>query len=318
MTKRLAIAFGSELLLYSFPPPHPLNSRRVEAFFAALREEVRRGLSGKVELVKPSKAEAREVMLFHTEEYVRFVEKSSETGRGYLDYGDTPAYKGCYEAALYVVGTTLSLLRSVLEDRYARAFNPMGGLHHAMRDRAGGFCIFNDAGVAIEYVLRRNTDAKVAYVDIDAHHGDGVYYEFESDPRVIFVDIHQDGRTLYPGTGYEWERGRGPAVGTKLNIPLPPRAGDEGFVRALDRAIEFLRDKEFDVMLLQVGADGLVGDPLTSLNYTPLAHRVAVTRLIELAEEKCEGRVLAMGGGGYNVENVVKAWMEVVRAMASD
>ncbi|MCS7143053.1 MAG: acetoin utilization protein AcuC [Aigarchaeota archaeon] len=316
MKRLLALTYGDELLLYSFPGGHPMSRRRVESFYKRFLESFPTQLLDNIEVIAPVRAVDEEVALFHDENYIEYVKKMSEIGRGYLDYGDTPAFRGCYDASLYVVGTSLKLAKSIIAGEYLRGFNPMGGLHHAMRERASGFCIFNDAGVVIEYVLNVIQGSNVVYVDIDAHHGDGVYYEFEDNPRVIFADIHQDGRTLYPGTGFEHERGKGAAVGTKLNIPLPPGAGDEEFKRAVDRVIEFLREREFYIILIQAGADGLAGDPITALEYSELAHRYAVTELKKLANERCEGRMLAMGGGGYNVDNITRAWMEVVRVMA--
>lgn len=306
----LYVARGEALLRYSLGQSHPMNKRRIEAFYRSLDES---GVQYTV--FEPVMASVEEIALFHDADYIRFVRLMSERGRGYLDYGDTPAYPGVFEASSYVVGTTLGLVKRVLRGG-CRGFNPMGGLHHAMRSRAGGFCVFNDAAIATEYLLRREGLRAVAYVDIDAHHGDGMYYEFEDDPRVIFLDIHQDGATLYPGTGFRHERGLGEALGKKLNIPLPPGAGDAEFKEAFDEGLRFLEAESFDFILFQCGADGLSGDPLTALEYSEEAHRYASRALRRLAEEKCMGRIVAMGGGGYNLENVSKAWIEVVKALS--
>ncbi|GBC68708.1 Acetoin utilization protein AcuC [archaeon HR01] len=313
MTGPILVARGDELLRYSFPSPHPLGRQRLERFYQMLDSEK----LGYVRYVKPVKATRETITLFHTERYVSFVEKMSEVGSGYLDYGDTPAFPGCYEAAAYVVGTTIHLLDKVL-DEGVKAFNPMGGLHHARRDRAGGFCIFNDAGVAIEYLLRKAGITNVAYIDIDAHHGDGVCYEFYDDDRLIFADIHQDGRTLYPGTGFRDETGTGKARGLKLNIPIPPFSSDEEFFNAFREVENFLEGHRFDFILFQCGADGVEGDPITSLQYSPKAHSYAARRLAEIADRKCGGRVLAMGGGGYNPDNVGRAWLAVVKGLAGE
>ena len=159
---------------------------------------------------------------------------------------------------------------------------------------------------------------EVLYVDIDAHHGDGVFYDFYYDKRLKHVDIHQDGRTLYPGTGFAHERGGGEAAGTKLNIPLMPGAGVEEFMENWEKLVErFINDTNPEFILLQAGADGLIGDPLTGLEYTEEVHHFVARRLHKLAEEVCEGRIVAMGGGGYNRDNVVRAWSAVVRALAT-
>ncbi len=313
---KFVIVRGPQLLSYSFPGSHPMNKERLIKFFEVLDRNIDE-LRDKVRFIEPVLASREEIALFHYEEYIDYVEKKCRLGYGYLDYGDTPAYPGCYEAASYTVGSTLSVLKMVLSGETCSGFNPMGGLHHARRDRAGGFCIFNDAGVAIEYALSRGNCRSVAYVDIDAHHGDGVYYEFEDDPRVIFLDIHQDGRTLYPGTGHEYERGRGNAIGKKLNIPLPPGSGDEAFKGAFDKGLEFLLSQDFDIILFQCGADCIIDDPITRLMYTPNSHYYAAKRLKDVAEEKCRGRIVAMGGGGYDPLNVANAWLNVIKALVT-
>jgi acetoin utilization protein AcuC len=196
-----------------------------------------------------------------------------------------------------------------------RAFIPIAGLHHAQRGSAAGFCALNDCGVAIEMLKDRYGLERIAYVDIDAHHGDGVFYAFEDDPSVVFADLHEDGRYLYPGTGADDEVGRGDARGTKLNIPMPPDAGDERFDDAWQRVEEFLEAARPQFILFQCGADSLAGDPITHLRYSPTCHGHAAARLCELARRHCQGRLLAMGGGGYNRRNLALAWCAVLEAL---
>jgi acetoin utilization protein AcuC len=189
-------------------------------------------------------------------------------------------------------------------------------LHHARRHIAAGFCVFNDCGIAIEYLRAQHNIQRIAYVDIDAHHGDGVFYSFEDDPELIFVDLHEDGRFLYPGTGSESETGQGPAKGCKLNIPMPPYSNDDDFLNAFEQAEQFLIAQGADFILLQCGADSIQGDPITTLAYSEQAHAYATQRLCKLADEMCEGRLLAMGGGGYNHDNIARTWTAVVSEMA--
>ena len=172
-------------------------------------------------------------------------------------------------------------------------------------------------GVAIEAARRVHGIRRVAYVDIDAHHGDGVFYAFEQDPALKFADLHEDGRFLYPGTGSRSETGRGAAERTKLNIPLPPGAGDDVFIDAWQEVESYLKDAEPELILLQCGADSLAGDPITHLQLTAEAHAHAARRLGALAELFAEGRVLAMGGGGYNRTNLANAWTRVVEELAA-
>jgi acetoin utilization protein AcuC len=156
---------------------------------------------------------------------------------------------------------------------------------------------------------------RVAYVDIDAHHGDGVYYAFESDPDLVFADLHQSSRTLFPGTGRAEETGTGAARGTKLNIELPPRAGDARFLQAWEEVEAHLRRFEPEFFVFQCGADSLAGDPLAQLAYTPAAHAHAARRLCALAERYGRGRLMAFGGGGYNRDNTARAWSGILREL---
>ena len=194
-----------------------------------------------------------------------------------------------------------------------RAFVPIAGLHHASRSHAAGFCVFNDCGVVAEMLRRRHGLQRVAYVDIDVHHGDGVYYSFEEDPFLVFADVHEDGRFLYPGTGAAGENGLGLGRGSKLNIPMMPGAGDADFFEAWARVEAHLEQHQPEFIIFQCGADSLEGDPLAHLRYTEEAHAHAARRLMDIAERHARGRVLGLGGGGYNRENLARAWTRVVR-----
>jgi acetoin utilization protein AcuC len=177
-------------------------------------------------------------------------------------------------------------------------------------------CVFNDIGILIESLWLETEIRRIAYVDIDAHHGDGVYYSFIENPNVIFADIHEDGRFLYPGTGDAAECGLGAAIGTKLNVPLPPEANDEAFHAVWARIEEFIRRYEPEFVILQAGADSVAGDPLTHMRFSPDVHGFVARRLSVLAEEQCGGRMIATGGGGYHRVNLAQAWCNVVQNMA--
>jgi acetoin utilization protein AcuC len=297
---------------YGFADGHPFGPDRQEAF---LRELRRSRVYGELRQLDPRIAERDELESFHRREYVDLVIQKSATGRGFLDVGDTPASKGIYEASSFVVGGTLRAVEEIMTGNVRRSFIPIGGLHHASRAHAAGFCVFNDCGIAIEQLRRRYGVRRVAYVDIDAHHGDGVFYAFESDPDVLFADIHEDGRYLYPGTGAAEETGTGEATGTKLNLPLPPGATDDDFHREWCRIEEYLRATEPEFILLQCGADSLEGDPITHLAFSEEAHAYAAASVCRIADELGHGRVLAMGGGGYNRQNLARAWTRVVEAL---
>jgi acetoin utilization protein AcuC len=313
MSRAVVLIASRELATYGFPNGHPFGPDRYDAFMAEMQKSARyAGLT----VMPPRQATRAELEYFHAPEYVERVIALSERGRGLLDAGDTPAYPGVYEAAAVVAGGTLEALAAIVAGPARCAFIPIGGLHHAARDRAAGFCEFNDCGIAIEAARKRYDLRRVAYVDIDAHHGDGVFYAFERDPDVAFADMHEDGRFLYPGTGSRTETGRGEAAGTKLNVPMPPGADDDAFLAAWKEVERFLDDARPELILLQCGADSLAGDPITHLRYSSEAHAHAARRLAALAERHAGGRVLAMGGGGYNRTNLARAWTRVVEELA--
>ena len=309
----MLLVAGPGLAAYGFPAGHPFGVDRYGAF---MTEFERSPSAGRVRRLAPAAAPDDALALFHTRDYVDYVRARSAAGTGFLDAGDTPAYPGVFEAAATVVGGTLLLLEQIMAGEARRGFIPIGGLHHARRRGAAGFCVFNDCGVAIEQAKRRYGLTRIAYVDIDAHHGDGVFYDFEDDPALIFADTHEDGRFLYPGTGRRDERGRGAAAGTKLNIPLMPGAGDAEFFAAFDEIEAFLEPFEPELYLLQCGADSLAGDPITHLQFSAEAHAEAARRLRSLADRTASGRLLAMGGGGYNRQNLARCWTRVVEALS--
>ncbi len=308
----VTVYFGDGLARYGFGDGHPFGPDRLHAFW---KETVHQGLDRKVEVAVPVLGRREELQRFHTRDYVERVIEQSVNGEGFLDYGDTPAFKGVFDAAATVVGSALDGLHGMMSGTQRKILVPIGGLHHARREQAAGFCVFNDPGVLIETLRAEYGVRRVAYVDIDAHHGDGVFYAFEEDPDVIFADIHEDGRYLYPGTGFAHETGKGAAAGTKLNIPVPPGADDAEFNRQWPRVEEFLRAAKPEVILLQAGADSVAGDPITHMAFTPAAHGHAAERLAALADEFCDGRMIAMGGGGYNRRNLALAWNAVLDAL---
>jgi acetoin utilization protein AcuC len=305
----VAVVAGERIARYGFPDGHPFGPDRYGAF---MREFEARGLNRRVRLLEPREATYDELLSFHSPAYVDFVRERSQTGQGYLDAGDTPAFRGVFEAAANVVGATLQAADSIMAGECKRAFVPIAGLHHAGRDHAAGFCVFNDCGVAIELLRKRSGLERIAYVDIDAHHGDGVFYAFEDDAAVIFADVHEDGRYLYPGTGMAEEVGKGAARGTKLNIPMAPGSDDRAFQAVWPQVLEHLERFSPQFILLQCGADSVEGDPITHMRFSPATHARAAQDLVALADRLGHGRVLGMGGGGYNRGNLAKAWNSVV------
>jgi len=312
-TPSAVLVSGPQIAAYGFPGGHPFGPDRHAAF---MREFERSPANERFERLEPVMATDSELRTFHTAAYVERVRRMSREGSGYLDAGDTPAWPGVFEAAAHVVGATLLALRRIADGGPPRAFVPIAGLHHAVRDGAAGFCVFNDCGVAIEWARRELGMQRIAYVDIDAHHGDGVFYSFEEDPDVRFADVHEDGRYLYPGTGARDETGKGAAAGAKLNLPLPPGADDAAFLEVWPELESHIAAGQPQLIILQCGADSLAGDPLTHLAFTAAAHAHAAARLRVIADRYANGRLLALGGGGYDRGNLARAWTRVCEALA--
>jgi len=315
--KKRCVMLGDELANYHFGEEHPFGPKRYWAFKEEFESRFLNNgqLDKNVLLHTPQQASEEQLALFHTQDYINKVKTLSEKGEDYLDCGDTPAIKGIYESACTVAGTTLKAIDLIMKDDCHFAFTPIAGLHHATRNSAAGFCVFNDCGIAIEYLRKKYKLQRIAYIDIDAHHGDGVFYGFEDDPDLCFVDFHQDGATLYPGTGFINETGKDKAIGTKLNIPLPPNSTDEMAKALWKNAEAFIEKFKPEFILFQCGADSLAGDPITQLNLTSEFHAYVTSRLVLLANKHCEGKLLAMGGGGYNLDNIKSAWNDVIESL---
>ena len=311
MSDPVLVYRGDEIASYGFGDPHPFGLDRHGVFHDELAAA---DFGDAIAYAAPGNASVDDLLLFHTADYIDKVSRMSAEGKGFLDEGDTPAMPGIFDAASNVVGTTLAAVDAIMEGTAKRAFVPIGGLHHSGRDCAAGFCVFNDCGVAAEYLRSKYDLRRIAYVDIDAHHGDGMFYGFEDDKDLIFADIHEDGRYLYPGTGAATETGTGRARGTKLNIPLAPGADDSDFQAAWSRVEAHIDHAKPEFILFQCGADSLEGDPITHLCFTEQAHADAATALCRLADKHCAGKVIGTGGGGYNRRNLARAWTRVVQS----
>lgn len=311
MKPEVALYVDEALGSYGFPDGHPWGPDRQDAFWT---EATGQKLHKSAVVCASRAATVDEIERFHGDDHVRRVERLSALGYGSIDAGDTPAFPGVFQASAHVVGAALEGLRRIMAGEALRTFQPIGGLHHASRRAAAGFCVFNDCGVVIETLRSQYGIRRVAYVDIDVHHGDGLYYPYETDPDLVYADIHEDGRFLYPGTGAETERGKGAGEGLKLNIPMPPGADDRAFMAAWERVEEHLRRHKPEFIVFQAGADSIAGDPLAHLQYTPRAHAHAAQRLCVLANAMCQGRIMGFGGGGYNRNNLALGWCGVLDA----
>jgi len=302
------VVYSPRYLTYDFGPDHPFTPRRLEMLTSLLEALGERPL-----WIEPEPASREEVLKVHAERFVRRVEAASrgEAGPELAHYGlgtgDTPAFPGIDEAARALVGGTLEAVRRVATGKAPRALQLGGGLHHAQHDRASGFCVYNDLAVAIRWAL--DEGLRVAYVDLDVHHGDGVQWIFYHEPRVLTVSLHESGRYLFPGTGEVQELGGGEAVGTKLNLPLEPFSGDESWIEAFEAVVPgALARFRPDLILVQSGADAHHQDPLADLLLTTRAFRHAFSRLLELAETHAGGRIVFTLGGGYSLDATPRVW----------
>ena len=303
----VSVVWDDRFLEYDFGADHPFTERSrglAVRLFEWMSEHAHRPAVTWTREVDP--APRALLATFHEEEYLDLVERASRlSGRVPLDAGDTPSFPGCFESAARIVAGAQVALEATRE-RQRPAFHPAGGLHHAHPDRASGFCIFNDVALAVAKAVRDGL--RVAYVDIDAHHGDGVMYGFYGSGRVLDIDFHQDGRTLFPGTGFPNEVGAGDGAGLKVNVPLPPYAGDEAVLPLFRRLVPpLLESFHPELIVLQHGVDAHVGDALARLQYSSAAYEEMLRSLREYALQHVDGRFLVTGGGGYRPESVARA-----------
>jgi acetoin utilization protein AcuC len=301
---------------YDFGSSHPLRPERVVLTY----ENIRR--LGLVDLPHVSEVPWRsatddEILAVHDAGYVAAVKGVDSGGVdrtrafGYgLGTPDNPLFRHMHRASAAVCGASIAAAELVARGRARHAFNPAGGLHHARHAEASGFCIYNDPAVAIAKLLELEPQWRIMYVDVDVHHGDGVQWIFYDDARVLTLSLHQSGRSLYPGTGFEDEIGSGRARGTSANIPLLPYTGDDDYLWALTTVVTALA-KAFEphVIVTQLGADTHHGDPLANLGLTMRAYPRIAMLLHEVAHRFAGGRWIATGGGGYQYDTVVpKVW----------
>jgi len=299
----LSVVWDPRFLDYDFGPSHPFDMRSrgaaAELLEASLSPDERARLRW-IRAVEPASAE--ELERFHDAEYLAWLRHASVLRRPVLlDRGDTPSFPGCYDASARIAEATSTAVARAVEDR-GLWFVPAGGLHHARRDGASGFCVLNDVAVALAAPLAAGR--RVAYVDLDAHHGDGVMYGYYGHGGLLDVDLHQDGRTLFPGTGDVGEIGDGDGAGRKVNLPLPPGSGDAWLLPLLRRVVlPLLAEFRPQLLVVQHGLDGQDGDPLARLRYTAHGYAEADRLLFDLARS-ARLPLVVTGGGGYRAESV--------------
>ena len=309
------VVYGEVNVDYDFGPDHPLTPRRFAPSVDLLRS------IGATDFVEPRQATDDELERLHTPDYVRTVRRFSDDPWHHVPTagigpGDCPSFEGMHPASAAVAGGSLEAVDRILTGEVEHAFNPGGGLHHAMAGRASGFCIYNDVALAV--ARARDAGHRVLYVDLDVHHGDGTQALFWDDPLVLTFSVHETGMSLFPGSGFVDERGGEHAPGTAVNVPLQPLSGDASWLAAVEHMVPALADAFRPTFLVsQHGCDTHVYDPLAHLRVTTRAYRAATVLLDQVAHAHTGGRWLATGGGGYDAYRVVpRSWALVWLAQA--
>ncbi|MDO8588919.1 MAG: acetoin utilization protein AcuC [Armatimonadota bacterium] len=304
--RRIPFVYSDRLTGYDMGPQHPLKPVRLRMTFELLSEYGVFEHEAAV-IVEPEPAAEEDVLQAHRPDYVDAVrplgnDKTVPDARRYgFGPGDNPLFPGIFEASLLYTGASVTAAREVA-DGADIAFNISGGLHHALRDRASGFCIFNDPAIAVHSLLHKFK--RIAYIDIDAHHGDGVQYAFHDRNDVLTISIHESGQSLFPGTGFAEDIGLGDGIGYSVNLPVAPFTGDEIWLRVFEEIVPPLVESYGpEVIVAQLGADGHFDDPLTHLNLTTAAWLEAVKTILGFGSP-----VVALGGGGYNLSSVTRMW----------
>jgi len=311
-----AVVWTTNYLSYRLSDDHPLDPIRLDL---TMRLANGLGLLEGVETLSPVAAPEAELLRVHTPGYLAAVKGApaqlQAVGHG-LGTEDNPIFERMHEASALLTGGTLAAAQEIAAGRTRRAVSIGGGLHHAMADSASGFCVYNDPAIAISWLLDHGFD-RIAYVDVDVHHGDGVQAAFVHDPRVLTVSLHQHPATLWPGTGWAQEVGDGAAAGTVVNLPLMPGTGDRSWLRAFHAVVPGVVGAfRPQVLVTQCGVDTHCEDPLADLMLTVDGHRAIFQALRKLAEETAEGRWLAVGGGGYGLLRVVpRSWTHLLAAV---
>jgi acetoin utilization protein AcuC len=304
---KAVLVFSKEFGTHSYGPNHPLKVERLQLTMDLIDAY---GLWDTTDTpwIEAQKAEEQDLHRIHSAEYLEILKKANEgqpplnAGKYGLGSGDNPVFPGLYDWSLLVTGATLECIRQIRDNGRQITFNIAGGLHHAMRSRAAGFCYLNDPAIGIARMVQDGL--RVVYLDIDVHHGDGVEAAFYNTDRVLTISLHQHGHTLFPGTGFPDEIGEGPGRGYAVNVPLAPGTGDDLYLQVFMEVVPpLVHAFDPDVLMTQLGVDMLTTDPLAALNLT-------TNGFLKLVQEikSWNHKWVALGGGGYNIMNVARAW----------
>lgn len=308
-----AFIYSDQFGEFSYGETHPMRPIRLRLTYDLIKE-LHLDNPDCTTIIEARQASAEEILTIHSPDYLETLKDANsgvvpDNGAEHgLSYGDNPVFKGVFDWSAYTVGASIQGAEFILKniEDSPRAFNISGGLHHAMRDKAAGFCYLNDPAIAIEHLTKAGK--RVAYIDIDAHHGDGVETLFYDRSDVLTISLHESGKYLFPGTGFTKDMGAGDGLGYSVNLPLPPYTGDDLFVEAFLQVVPpFLNAFKPDVIVTQLGVDSFSTDPITHLNLTTRGFEAMLMEFRGISDSANIGW-LALGGGGYDIDNVIRAW----------
>ena len=314
---KVGLIYTEEFQKYNFGPEHPLRPLRLQLTYSLMKKL--NLLNNKVlEILSPRLATKQELSRVHSKKYIEIVEQLSIDPNNKeiqpfiygLGPGDNPIFRGMYEASSLICGASISAADKVWNDPdFPIVFNPAGGLHHAQKSKASGFCIFNDIAVAIQHLKTLKKDIRIAYLDIDCHHGDGVQWLFYHDPNVLKISYHESGKYLFPGSGNINETGEGQGIGHTINFPLLPDTNNKMFLKLFRKTTpNILETYAPDILFTQLGVDTYYQDPLTQMGFSLSVYRDIAQTIKTCAKDYCNDKWVAFGGGGYLLTVVPRAW----------
>ncbi|WP_347040377.1 acetoin utilization protein AcuC [Glutamicibacter halophytocola] len=315
------VMWDEQYLKYKFSDWHPMHPLRLELTYR-LSEELQVLDADNVKIHAPEIAGDAVIRTVHDQGYIDQVRRVSDdpsliAEEFGLGTEDDPVFSGMHDAAARIVGGSVIAAQAIMDQDAVRAVNFAGGMHHASKNKASGFCIYNDAAAAIQRMLDQGA-RRVAYIDVDAHHGDGTESIFWDDDRVLTISLHESGLSLFPGTGFANEIGGEQAQGSAVNVALPAMTGDSGWMRAFHAIVpRLIHAFKPEIIVSQHGCDAHRDDDMTNLKLSVDAQRQAALDIAQLADDVCEGRWLATGGGGYNITAVVpRTWTHLTAIVA--
>jgi len=311
----IAIVYSDEMRNYDFGPGHPFRGNRYANFMRLFEEKV-----SDFEVIEPRYASDEELLLVHDKGYVDFLEGASKgiwlPSSRFLSL-DTPAQPGIGKAARLIAGASLTAAELVWEGKFTRVVGVGGGMHHATRAYGAGFCIYNDVAICVRNLIQKHNLERILVLDTDAHAGDGTCHIFYQEPKVLFIDLHQDPRTLYPGTGFAHEIGAEDGKGYTVNVPMPPGASDAAYEYALDEVFAPLAEEfEPQIIIRNGGSDPHFADELTNLGLTLDGFRMVGGKVRQVADKVCGGRAVDLVGSGYNQSILPYGWLSLISGLA--